>query len=414
MEEAAHLPLLLLVDDQPANLHAMVEALRGEHRIKIATAGEVGLQLAQQFTPDLILLDVSMPGMDGHQVLAALRAEPTTQAIPVIFVTADGSEQGELRGLELGADDFVAKPIVLPVLRARIRNALQREALKRDMLRMGLERSEAELRRAQEQLQGAREELAQKAKLESLGQLVARFAHDIGNPIGNCMVTATAIDGSLRTFSERAQSGALSRSALNEFLQFGEQGVGVLVRNLQRARELLESFKQHALDEATSQHREIELAEWLQDLAYLLSPMFDGERHRLQIEAAPGLRLHTQPGPLGQVLVNLVSNALAHGFEGRERGTVWLRVRADPAGGVELEVEDDGIGMSAEVQQRAFEPFYTTKAGRGGTGLGLDIVHHTVEQLGASLVLDSERGRGSRFTLRFAPAITPGSTPDVV
>jgi len=121
-------PLILLVDDMPANLHVLVEALRDDHRIKTATSGAAALELAaREDRPQLILLDVMMPGMSGIEVLRCLREHPETRDIPVIFVTADSSEQSQLDGLDLGADDYIAKPVVAAVLRARVRNILQRK-----------------------------------------------------------------------------------------------------------------------------------------------------------------------------------------------------------------------------------------------------------------------------------------------
>jgi len=121
-------PLILLVDDMPANLHVLVTALHDGHRIKTATSGAVALELAaREDRPQLILLDVMMPGMNGIEVLRRLREQPETRDIPVIFVSADTSEQSQLEGLELGADDYLTKPVVTTVLQARVRNILQRK-----------------------------------------------------------------------------------------------------------------------------------------------------------------------------------------------------------------------------------------------------------------------------------------------
>lgn len=127
-------PLLLLVDDVPANLHVLVSVLQREYRLKTATGGLQALEIAaRKETPDLVLLDIMMPGMDGHEVLCALRAAPATRDVPVIFLTADTSEETEVQGLEEGVDDFLTKPVVAPVLRARVKAHLQRRKMERQL-----------------------------------------------------------------------------------------------------------------------------------------------------------------------------------------------------------------------------------------------------------------------------------------
>ena len=127
-------PLILLVDDLPANLHVLAAALRGEYRIRTATSGVDALALLERAdTPDLILLDVMMPGMSGIEVLRRMKADARARDIPVIFVSADSSEHSQLSGLDLGADDYLTKPVVAAVLRARVRNLLARKRTERQL-----------------------------------------------------------------------------------------------------------------------------------------------------------------------------------------------------------------------------------------------------------------------------------------
>lgn len=128
VDETGKKPLILLVDDVPANIHVLAAALKADYRIKIAVNGPAALDLAERHDkPELILLDVMMPGMNGIEVMRELRARPETKDIPVIFVSADSSEQSQVAGLDLGADDYLTKPVVVPVLMARVRNILQRK-----------------------------------------------------------------------------------------------------------------------------------------------------------------------------------------------------------------------------------------------------------------------------------------------
>jgi signal transduction histidine kinase len=381
-------PLILVVDDSQSNAHVLSAVLQRDYRVACTLSGEAALEFIRtDAMPALILLDVMMPGMSGYDVMRSLRANVATREIPVVFLTADTSQDAEVAGLELGADDFITKPVILPLLLLRVRNILQRERLKR------------------EQVETLQSQLAESAKLEFLGRLVASFAHDIGSPIGNCLTVVTSVAEQLHSVRADFSANSLRRTTIADFLDTGETGMALAQRNLDRALELLNSFKQRALDQATSQARTVVLKDWLDDLLLTLSPAFAKTRHRCVVAVPADLELFTQPGPLGQIVVNLINNALAHAFEGMEAGTIQISARRD-ADAVALLLADNGIGMAPEVQARAFEPFFTTKAGRGGTGLGLDIVHHiAVDTLGGQLQMHSALGAGTRFEIRLPVAL---------
>lgn len=254
-----------------------------------------------------------------------------------------------------------------------------------------------ERRKALEELSVTESQLLQAEKLALLGRSVAVFAHDIGGPIGNAKVTITTLMDRAATLRKELSAGALRKSQLDDFVATATDAGDLVFGNLNRAANLLDDFKQTAMDQATSQPRLIELAPWLEQLAHSLSPQFVGTRIRLQLQAEPGLWLETLPGPLGQVISNLVNNARLHAFDETCEGVIRLEAAAS-AEGIRLSVSDDGKGMSEAVQARIFEPFFTTRAGSGGTGLGLHIVQTLVEQtLGGKLSVDSQPGAGSRF-----------------
>ncbi|MCX9156340.1 ATP-binding protein [Niveibacterium sp. 24ML] len=530
-------PLILLVDDQPANLHVLAASLKSQYRIKTATHGAAALELAQidGDRPQLILLDVMMPELSGMDVLRALRAGASTHDIPVIIVTADTSEASQLEGLALGADDFLTKPVSPAVLLARVANLLRRTqaearfrmvlqqsptallivdrqhriafsnpvaevvfgypagamlglplgALIPDSLRerhdqfarhclreedvrrsahgrelparrcdgsdfpaeiglspipgddgmqvlvsvtdmsgraqieqrlrevndaleqrvaartAELEARNRELLAAISSLSEARQQVAQAEKLASLGRLVAAFAHDIGNPIGNVATLASMLAEKQRSLSASVSAGSLKRSDLEAFLATGEEAYSLVERNLERARELLASFKQLALDQATSQQRAIDLLDWLGQFTYTLSPSLVGGGHHVVVDVPAGLSIKTAPGLLGQVIANLVSNAVTHGFEGRTGGVIRITAVRTDDGRIEIAVSDDGAGIAPGDLPRVFEPYFTTRAGKGGTGLGLDIVRGIVEEsLGGQIAIESAPGVGTTFTIR--------------
>ena len=263
-----------------------------------------------------------------------------------------------------------------------------------------------ELEAALVPLQQAQDELVRSEKMASLGALVAGVAHELNTPIGNAVMVASTLSGRQREF-EAGMAGGLRRSALDAFLASTREVSEVLERNLQRAAELIGSFKQIAVDQSSYQRRSFELGEVVQEIALALSPTLRHSGVRLVDEVAPGLAMDSFPGPLGQVLINLVNNAVLHAFEGQAAGTV--RIGAEQLAGdrVHLWVRDDGRGIAREHLRQVFDPFFTTRLGQGGSGLGLHIVYTLVTGLlGGRIEVHSTPGQGTALRIEL-PRVAP-------
>jgi signal transduction histidine kinase len=192
----------------------------------------------------------------------------------------------------------------------------------------------------------------------------------------------------------------LRRSTLIEFVDRLEDGTEIAVRNLQRANDLIASFKQVAVDQTSVQRRRFRLAALVHEILVTLNPTIRRTPFRVDVEVPEELVLDSYPGPLGQVLTNLLTNAVGHGLEGRSQGTIRIAARMLDEAQVLLEVVDDGAGIPPELRERIFDPFVTSKLGRGGTGLGLHIVWNTVTVvLGGSIAVDSDPGQGTGFRI---------------
>ncbi len=256
-------------------------------------------------------------------------------------------------------------------------------------------------------LQQAQENLVRSEKLASLGSLVAGIAHELNTPIGNGLMAASALEDKSKQFARQASEG-LRRSELEHYVQYNREAAGLVVRNLDRAAELISSFKQVAIDQTTWQRRAFDLAELLHEISTTLAPTLRKTRCDVQITVPPGLKCDSYPGPLGQVLVNLLTNAAVHGYRDQP-GTIAMNIREIDADQVELTVRDHGAGIAREHLGRVFDPFFTTRLGEGGSGLGLHICHNIVTNLlGGDITVSSEPGEGTGFTLtlpRVAPAV---------
>ncbi|KQT54326.1 hypothetical protein ASG43_01575 [Aureimonas sp. Leaf454] len=287
---------------------------------------------------------------------------------------------------------------------ARATNHFLRELGKREgALRGAKERTEEALL----QLKQTQSELIQAEKLASLGQLVAGVAHEINTPLGVALTTATVMSEEVRAFEADAREGRVTRAAFDGFVERAGEGARLIFANLERSANLVQSFKQVAVDQASGERRRFELQAFTEELFTSLGPLIKRAGHATEIHCEADIEMDSYPGALAQVLTNLLSNAFAHAFPPDVQGIVRLEI-ARRGRGVRLIFSDDGRGIVLENRRRVFDPFFTTGRGTGSTGLGLHIVFNLVTAtLGGTIVMgapDSVRfGRdplpGARFTI---------------
>lgn len=262
-----------------------------------------------------------------------------------------------------------------------------------------LQNTNRELANTIETLNRAQEELVTSEKLAALGALVAGIAHELNTPIGNGMMAASTIADLTRKFELDCQQG-VKKSALADYLHNMGKGGGILIANLTRAGNLIASFKQVAVDRTTSRGRRFKLHEVVGEILLTLQPQLKKTMYMVEQDIAPGIVMDSYPGPLGQVLTNLISNALIHGFDERPVGTVSITARDSDGDHVELSVQDDGKGIAPDNIRHIYDPFFTTKLGEGGSGLGLHITHNIVTGiLQGKIRVTSQLGRGTVFVL---------------
>jgi PAS domain S-box-containing protein len=248
-------------------------------------------------------------------------------------------------------------------------------------------------------LQRAQEELVRSEKLAALGSLVAGVAHELNTPIGNSLLAVSTLLDQTTAFAAAVESG-VKRSALNAYMADVNNGSQIVLRNLHRAIDLVASFKQVAVDRATSQSREFQLDELVTEILLVLMPTFKKSGIRVSHQIPHGIVMASYPGPFGQVLINLVNNGLIHAFEGIENGEIVITAEPIGADAVAIAVRDNGIGIAPENMGKIYDPFFTTKLGRGGSGLGLNIVYNIVYGLlGGRIDVKSALGEGTSFIL---------------
>ncbi len=260
--------------------------------------------------------------------------------------------------------------------------------------------------RAYRHLQLAQSQLLAQEKLAALGALVAGIAHELNTPLGNSLLMASTLEQRTHEVEKAAAAKALRRSELEAYFDEAKAMTRLITVGLESAAQLISSFKQVAVDRTAEQRRPFDLALLCEQVAATLQAGIRKRGHRLTLEIPPDILLDSFPGPFGQVLSNLIENAMVHGFGERreghdgQEGQMHLSARRLGAEQVELRFQDDGKGISSAHAARIFEPFFTTKFGQGGSGLGLSVSHNIATQLlGGSLTLDSKVEAGTCFVL---------------
>jgi len=263
-----------------------------------------------------------------------------------------------------------------------------------------------QLSEAMQTLHHSQEALARSAAKATLGTLVASVSHELNTPLGNSLMTASTCADLAKRFQRLVESGQLKRSDLSAFVGEIREGSDLIERNLHRAVELVRNFKQVAADQASEQRRSFDVAAVVREVLDTLRPSLKLHSHQVRVEIAQEMWIDSFPGALGQVLINLINNAYLHAFDGRANGCVRIAAQAQE-GWVDLRISDDGVGMSQALLSQLFQPFFSTKIGRGGTGLGMTIVENLVKKtLGGTLAVASTCGVGSCFHIRL-PQVAP-------
>ncbi len=267
-----------------------------------------------------------------------------------------------------------------------------------------------ELQHAMATLKTVQEEIQRSDRLAALGALVAGVAHELNTPIGNSVtVASTMMDLSLE-FNRTIESG-ITRTKLSSYTQQTRQASEMLVRNLTKAAELIGSFKQVAVDRTSVRRRNFALDEVVSETVLLMNNSMKRHAYTIEIDIAPNLKMNSYPGPLGQILSNLCHNAVIHGFENQDQGSIEISASLLETQEIELIISDNGQGIPEANIHRIFDPFFTTKLGQGGSGLGLSIVYNLATVvLGGSIHVESALHVGTRFILRL-PLSAPEEAP---
>jgi signal transduction histidine kinase len=365
---------ILIIDDEEAARYGIARALTvAGYCLAEAANGREAMELVGSFQPDVIVSDINMPELDGLSLLRQLRDRG--DSMPVILVTAYGSQERVLEALRAGAYDYIAKPFEIDELRAVVRNAWERQRLA-------------------EQNRRYREAIAQSERLATLGRLVAGITHEINNPLGAMVSGVDTLDRVVRKLSSQqgeSEVTAMAASAARSAREAGAR-IGNVVRNLKRFARI---------DEVEAGVTRI--GESVVDTLALLRHELEGIAVETRVDES--LMVSGPASEWNDVLLNLLLNARDAIYErGPQEGRIVLQVEGRDGSAV-ITVADNGRGIPAPDLPRIFEPGFTTKGVLVGTGLGLPICYRAVESRGGRMDVESEEGKGSRFVITVPLAV---------
>lgn len=270
-----------------------------------------------------------------------------------------------------------------------------------DNLEITVRERTSELEKALTELQDAQQQIVQSEKLASLGQLVAGVAHEINTPIGIAVTAASYLDASADEFEGNFLAGKIKKSDLTEFLKQARESSSLILKNLERAAQLIQSFKRVAVNQASEDVHDFNLKTYLEEVLTSLRPQFKRTKVTYEIDCPDDIEMISSSSAVSQIVINLVMNSLIHGFDkGAIEGKITIMCRRQGAGRVVIDYKDNGKGIPQDVIPKIFDPFFTTRRSDGGSGLGLNIVHNLVVQsLKGKLECESVVGEGTTFIL---------------
>ena len=394
---------ILVIDDE-VYIRGSVIGFLEDFGFEVVDAenGRIGLEIFDAEHPDLVLCDLRMPEMDGLEVLTGVREK--NSKIPIIIVSGAGNISDTVEALRLGAWDYIIKPIQdMNVLYHAVNKALERAELIRakHQYEKDLETANSQLRTSLDTLERARDQLVQSEKMAALGELVAGVAHEINTPVGVGVTAASFLDAKTTEIKKIYAAGELKRSELENYLQTVEEVSNSILINMERAAELISSFKQVAVDQSSENRRQFNLKEYIHEILLSLRPRYKKTDHTIEVICEDDIELNSFPGAFSQILNNLIVNSLIHGFQKIEKGTITVNISRQGKD-ILFVYRDNGRGMNPEEREKVFDPFYTTMRGKGGTGLGMSIVFNLITQtLKGSIECESTSGKGVVFTMKF-------------
>ena len=317
--------------------------------------------------------------LDDHNLLLEQEVAKKTAALSQIMLDLEGQK-----------DELLSKQLTL-----------RQEIDGRQFVEQELRKRNQELAGSMETLESAQQQLIESERMASLGGLVAGITHDVNTPLGVSVTAASFLIERINALEAAFNDKSITQTQMSSFIEEAGQTTHLLMNNLNRASELIASFKQVAVDQTSEAERRLDLNSYLDEIIQSLKPSFKNTHHTIDVECDDSIRIMCAPGAIAQIVTNLVMNSVMHGFEHKVNGHIEINVQASEKD-VVMYYSDDGVGLLPEHLESLFDAFFTTKRARGGSGLGTHIVYNLVTQtLNGHIEAESNPGQGLQYTIRF-------------
>ena len=390
------------MDDTPENIDILVDVLGDNYEISVATDGLSALEMVKSDPPDLILLDIMMPGMDGYEVCEKLKSNETTKEIPIIFITAKSEAIDETKGFELGAVDYITKPFNSDIVKVRVKTHLELK-YSRDLIKNYNEELET-------MLEQRTKELIKSERQAAFGQLVQGIVHNMRNPLSVITMSFELLEKRLNEIlriGAHMPEGKIKEleKVVSMITNFSKKGNNAS----ERLEEMLSSMMLRGQRDKSSANENVDLNDIILQEVEFMAADFDF-KHKIEKTIdldEKQLRIEVVSAEIAQVIQNLLRNAI-DAMHSREKKKLKIMTHMENGNAV-LRIADNGSGIPGEIQSKIFDPFFTTKPKADdekkgntptGTGLGLWMCKETIESYGGSIAIKSHAEEGSEFTIR--------------
>lgn len=393
---------ILLVDDNIQNLKLMVQFLRKEgYKVAMAESGEEAIEILRDVNPDLILLDIIMPGINGFETCKRIKNTKEFLSIPVIFLSGLKDSVNKVDGFNVGGVDYLSKPVDSNELYGRVRahitiSSLQKEL--REEIRLKDELID-EIQAKTEELILTQNQLVESEKMASLGYLVSGMAHELNTPLSIGITSSSVIQDQLDIIQDILKDSGFTLEDIIEGLETILDSNSLIMKNLRKLDKIIKSFKELSVSQVHNVNKDFKIRQTIHDSALLSIGMNHGSDITLDVQGENFLIKDKSPEALERVINDLIKNSIIHGFDGVDNKKITFKIHQDE-NSVIIDYFDNGVGLPKEIVDKIFNPFFTTNKAKG-SGLGLSVVYNIVHQLFHGDIMTVDESIGSHFRISF-------------
>lgn len=393
---------IMIVDDNLQNIKLLGQLLRQKnYKIAISETGEEALSIVEEVIPDLILLDIIMPGIDGYETCRKLKLNDKTKGIPVIFLSSLKESINKVEGFEAGGVDYISKPIDPDELFARVNTHLTISSLQKQLKNEIILKDKLinEINEKTDELLITQQHLIESQKIASLGYLVTGMAHELNTPLSIGITSSSLINDKIESIDKFCKDNNISENEIIETIREVLESNSLLMNSLKKLDNLIKDFKQLSIEQIQSDKKDFKILKVIENCVRVNLHVMDRNDVVYEVKGNKDSLHEGFPEAIERVIGDLTKNSVIHGFTTKDNNKISINVNDDDDK-VEIDYYDNGKGIPQELETKIFDPFFTTNKSRG-TGLGLSVVYNIVTQKLRGNISYIDDNIGSHFRISF-------------